>query len=289
MLGYREGLNDDEARSRAAQYTTSIARDVQYLIAQCALNGNSVLKRWKKESKAERSDLLKQAMPNAFPNKWCDAFFHIEYMQAVELESRKHGGMVDTDFTRDWNKRQYRDCFLRPYVDLEASWTPWEKDSTHKWMIIGFPKAILILEGQQKRLGFQKKVPGPQDTWKIEYKEVKQTMVIRPRQKPTTDKISHLFITDRLDYCLCVIVPEHDVRNAFAMLDDHLAENVNNGKRSEVARGAEVLFELLTDLSIVHQMLSMIRLHIPQARKIDLAEAQKVGIGKAWAIFKQAF
>lgn len=119
-FGYREGRNDHEAKSRAAEFTNNIARDLQYLREQCTLNGNSILKRWKKKNKSERTNLLKLAKPNIFSNQWCDSLLHAEYMQAVEVESRKYGGMVDTDFTKGRFKRQYRDRFLLPYVNLEA-------------------------------------------------------------------------------------------------------------------------------------------------------------------------
>ncbi|KAG4438579.1 hypothetical protein IFR05_005954 [Cadophora sp. M221] len=547
-FGYREGLNDHEAKSRAAEFTNNITRDLQYLREQCTLNGNSILKRWKKKSKSERTNLLKLAMPNIFSNQWCDSLLHAEYMQAVEVESRKYGGMVDTDFTKGRYKRKYRERFLLPYVNLEAlttdptkllnllycrtkyspeqwapydnfllngqwwqgafdltynrgcvvmhgvnygTWTQWETVNAHNWSIIGFPKAMLILETQQKLLGFLKEVvgklveglsredsspqsnnfiealeqgpkrlrvgnvqstqfespylnqpfsappifdieallsiaqtrldmhgdhlwllqtdpsfmrryseavlagglsenltkhnkpvyvtnhilqdetwfwswewiveqlqilkkvqirfrdsiqpgyalpkayenslssltaflgeqfrrranfikallpsrPGLRDSWKVEYKQVKQSMIEIPRRKDTTD-IRNLFFDDRLEFCLHSMLfdpddellntgnphstkgPEHQIENAFAMLDAHLANSAKNGKKTEVARIDEILFELLTDLAAVHQILSMVRLHVPRARKIDLTEGQKIGQGRAWRYVEKHF
>ncbi|PVH73888.1 hypothetical protein DL98DRAFT_42131 [Cadophora sp. DSE1049] len=549
-LGYRDGLNDKEAKSRAAEFTISIAQDLQYLKDQCTLNGNSILKRWKKKSMAERSNLLKQAMPNIFPSQWCDALFHTEFTKACEIESRKDPGrMVDSDFTEGRYKRQHRDRFLLPYVNIEAlttdpmkllnllycrtkytpekwapydnfllnsqwwqgafdltynkgclimngskygSWTPWEKQAAHNWSIVGYPKAILILETQQKLLGFLRRVveqlveglsrqdtspqsnhffeileqgpkrlrvgnvqstqfespylnqpfstpplfdidnllsiaktrldmhgdhlwllqtepsfmkryseavlagglgenltkhnkhvytsnhimqdatwfwswewiveqiqqlkgvqmecqgsilpgkalpkkyeetisslaallleqfkrrahyikillplrPGLQDLWKIEYKQVKQTMLMVPQRRDKFDPFKDSFVRDRLDFCLCAVVfdpddellttgnphqtkgPQHDIANAFAMLDEHLAKSAKNGNKAEVARLDGVLLELLTDLSAVHQILSMARIHVPRARKMDLKEAQKIGTGKAWRYTNKHF
>ena len=65
------------------------------------------------------------------------------------------------------------------------------------------------------------------------------------------------------------------------MLDDHLAECAKAGKKDELARLDKVLYDTLTDLSAVHQLLSMIRLRNPPVKQIDLEQAASIGSGKA--------
>lgn len=131
-------------------------------------------------------------------------------------------------------------------------------------------------------------------------------MVEVPQRRERPDSYN-LFFEDRLEFCLHAILfdpddplvitgdphstkgPEHQIANAFVMLDAHLAGSAKYGKKSEVARIDEILFELLTDLAAVHQILSMARLHVPRARKIDLMEAQKIGQGRVWRFVDKHF
>ena len=119
-FGYRYGLSDLEAFVLAAETTRSISQDWQYLKQHCDLNGNSILKRWKKKSKAERSRLLQQVMPDICPHQWPDASIAAEFCLVVQAQCARNGSLVDSNTTLGLHKRQYRDRLLLPYVNLEA-------------------------------------------------------------------------------------------------------------------------------------------------------------------------
>src|SRR4051794_5822199 len=89
--------------------------------------------------------------------------------------------------------------------------------------------------------------------------------------------ISELFESDRLDYCLSVLVsetcpacwkhgidmtPRHGYGTTLAILDGHLAKNAKN--KTEMGKLDKILFNMCSDMAAFDQILSMVRLHRPR-------------------------
>jgi hypothetical protein len=79
MLRYTTALNNKEASEKASILTTSICEDLRYLNEQCALDGNSILKIWKKKGAEGRIALLLQIDLQMYPHNWAEARFDIAY------------------------------------------------------------------------------------------------------------------------------------------------------------------------------------------------------------------
>ena len=74
----------------------------------------------------------------------------------------------------------------------------------------------------------------------------------------------------------------HKASELFAILDDHLTNATKLGKKENVARLDEILCSSYSDLSALHQMLSIVKLHQPRAPILTIDEAKKDQPCKAW-------
>ncbi|KAE9375173.1 hypothetical protein N431DRAFT_555665 [Stipitochalara longipes BDJ] len=133
--------------------------------------------------------------------------------------------------------------------------------------------------------------------WKNEWTQVKQTVGVQRNRREQDSVIPPLFFTDRLDFCLTTMVmdpmaekhpdgmPRHDHSMFFGILDEHLA----NSKKEEFSRLDEVLYAMYSDLSAVHQMLSLIRFRRPYAPRRTLKEVKASETGRAWRYINKDF
>ncbi|KAL5321494.1 hypothetical protein ACEPPN_009453 [Leptodophora sp. 'Broadleaf-Isolate-01'] len=118
---YAEFLPDNEAIVRARAMTTSIAKDWIYLRDQCQLNGNILLKRWKKKGKVGRTELLKDVEPDIYPYQFCDVRLCHEFVQLVKKESRHDGqSLWDPNVNEGHHRRPHRKTLLLPYINVES-------------------------------------------------------------------------------------------------------------------------------------------------------------------------
>jgi len=148
---------------------------------------------------------------------------------------------------------------------------------------------------------------GFENFWKLKYLQFKQTVQIERQMKERHYQTAESFSKDRLYFCISVAAldgerdleengrsaltrgPEFEPANAFAILDDHLAQCAKAGKKDELARMDKILYDILTDLSAVHQLLSMLRLRNPRVQQINLEQAANIGSGKAWRYVSSHF
>ncbi|KAH9214323.1 hypothetical protein DL95DRAFT_503717, partial [Leptodontidium sp. 2 PMI_412] len=190
---YAEFLPDNEAIVRARAMTTSIAKDWIYLRDQCQLNGNILLKRWKKKGKVGRTELLKDVEPDIYPYQFCDVRLCHEFVQlghhrrphrktllfpyinveslAVEPIKLLHLLHNRTKYSPSlWatydnsllDKQWFLGAFTTTYNSgcLSFSgedygrWTVWDTQAAHGGSVVGFPRGILILESQQSLMRF---------------------------------------------------------------------------------------------------------------------------------------
>jgi hypothetical protein len=63
LFGYEAVLSDNEARGKATDLVRRTHANIEYLREQCAANGNTILKRWKKKSGEKRKALLLEIDP----------------------------------------------------------------------------------------------------------------------------------------------------------------------------------------------------------------------------------
>lgn len=111
-------MSDHESNDEASRLTQLAFEDRQYLKHQCELNGNAILKRWRKKSPDERRALLLQVDPKMYPHQWCDAHFELDFHDTEwknYWDSLK--GQRDFEATKGKERRRYRNVCLAPYIN----------------------------------------------------------------------------------------------------------------------------------------------------------------------------
>ena len=149
--------------------------------------------------------------------------------------------------------------------------------------------------------------PGFSAKWEFQYLQRMQTFATTtPIRKDIRDFIE-LFATDPLDFCLSSLAGTlfaqgewtltadkeylwHEPSELFAILDDHLSRAMRLGQKTEVARLDEILYNLYSNLSALHQMLFMVRVHQPRVSTVpSLEDAKKTDSGKAWRYIRAGY
>jgi hypothetical protein len=107
-----------------------------------------------------------------------------------------------------------------------------------------------------------------------------------------------------MDFCLTTMVmdpmvemdadrmPRHDYSMLFAILDEHIKECEKRGKkedREEIGRLDEVLYALYSDLSALHQTLSLLRFRRPHAPRRDLNDVRATESRRGWRYLNKDF
>jgi len=93
---YAESLSDKEAQDEAFRFLRSMSENIQYLKEQCSVNGNTIMKRWRK-SRKKRNSYLISVDPNLYPHEWCNLHF-LKDFQEKKIASNSTGE-VDVDIT----------------------------------------------------------------------------------------------------------------------------------------------------------------------------------------------
>jgi hypothetical protein len=143
--------------------------------------------------------------------------------------------------------------------------------------------------------------PGFRAKWDVQYVQRLQTLVLSQKRKDGGRRdLIELYSDDPLEFCLLtlaftLLVPTkeevdgdteyrfHEPSELFAILDNHLSNAVKLGKKQDIARLDEILYNTYSDLSALHQMLSLVRLHRPRVSSVPTIEdAKKTESGKAW-------
>jgi hypothetical protein len=111
-------LSDGEARETVSKVRQNIFDNVQHLQDQCRLNGNTILKRWKKKTSDERKAVLLEVDRQMYPHQWCDAYFSHEFVPKAKAIAA--GAYSDYDVTIGRDHRPYLNVCLLPYINQEA-------------------------------------------------------------------------------------------------------------------------------------------------------------------------
>lgn len=137
--------------------------------------------------------------------------------------------------------------------------------------------------------------PGFRKKWDVKYFQHLQSMAFAKKRKDNLDMIE-FWDDDPLEFCLLSLASHllmpldemvnededytwHEPSELFALLDDHLSKP---GRKEDIARLDEVLYHNYSDLSAMHQMVTMVRLHRPFVSAPKFEEAAKTQPGKAW-------
>ncbi|KAF4619037.1 hypothetical protein G7Y89_g14810 [Cudoniella acicularis] len=108
------------------------------------------------------------------------------------------------------------------------------------------------------------------------------------------------FFSDHLYWCLTILANAHmenvdiasiwteipsiiyDLAMVFAVLEQHVATCLRDGKSQELARFDPFLYSQYADLAALHQIMVMIRLHRPQYPKVDFDTIKNSETTRAW-------
>jgi hypothetical protein len=149
--------------------------------------------------------------------------------------------------------------------------------------------------------------PGFSAKWKFQYLQQMQTFATTPPVRKDIRDFIELFASDPLDFCLSSLAGTlfaqgewtltadkeylwHEPSEFFAILDDHLSRAMRLGQKTEIARLDEILYNLYSNLSALHQMLFMVRVHQPRvSTSPSLDDAKKTDSGKAWRYIRAGY
>ncbi|TGO17517.1 hypothetical protein BTUL_0017g00980 [Botrytis tulipae] len=99
---------------------------------------------------------------------------------------------------------------------------------------------------------------------------------------------------DRLDFCLALLLldmrPDCKLEDVspltpamiFAMLEEHLAKCDETKNFKELARLDETIYTVISSLAAMHQMLEMVRLHRPRAKKREAENIVELEHSRGW-------
>lgn len=213
---YQREISESAARQSAKEKIRNIERDRAYLKKCCANHGNTILSRWKKKSWDKREACLLAVDPALYPHQWFLPRLTYQYphwkeareyrsawlfpslsVEALKFDTSRFLGLLH-------NRTHYSPEQWAPYDDRQvtAGWeygafdveycghcvimqgprygelTPWERTAAHRWDIVGFPKAQLILQAQESTMSFLRGVveqllegidveqPGASEKWR---------------------------------------------------------------------------------------------------------------------------
>jgi hypothetical protein len=193
---YVKKISEIEAQRIVREYTQSLHCDREYLQRSCASHGDTIVNRWKKKSREKRQDCLLQADPTLYQDQWFIP--RLTYEDPHWKEARKYRNAFLLPYLNVevlkmnpavlfgllYNRTHYSPQDWAPYdsnqlifswaygaFDLEYSGScvvmhglkygelaKWESRPVHRWDIVGFPRARLILEAQAHLMKFLRSI-----------------------------------------------------------------------------------------------------------------------------------
>lgn len=110
---YAVVLSDQEAAAKAQGFVKNMQQNLQYLRHQWERNGQTINKRWVKQSRDKKQAFLLALQPDMYPKQWSEVHFVRDYfpnfakddadMQSLGLKVHPH-----------------RNACLLPYMNLES-------------------------------------------------------------------------------------------------------------------------------------------------------------------------
>lgn len=193
---YERDLPTAKATQIVAKHMEGIQSHRAYLQRMCVFHGNTITNRWRKKSRDKREACLLQADPTMYPQQWflprltyefphwttARAFRKTWLAPYINLEALKSDPARFLSILH--NRSQYSPEQWAPYDNKQIGpgWayggfalehyagcvvmqgpkygqlTKWEKDAAHRFDIIGFPRAQLILEAQENILSLLRNI-----------------------------------------------------------------------------------------------------------------------------------
>ncbi|THV48900.1 hypothetical protein BGAL_0222g00200 [Botrytis galanthina] len=107
------------------------------------------------------------------------------------------------------------------------------------------------------------------------------------------------FSKDRLDFCLTLLIidnrPDCKLEEVspltpamiFAMLEEHLTKCYETKNFKELARLDETVYTVVSSLAAMYQMLEMVRLHRPRAKKREAEDTVELEHSRGWRYVKK--
>ncbi|MCJ1382619.1 hypothetical protein MMC17_005732 [Xylographa soralifera] len=196
LFAYKKFLSNSEASQISSDYVRSIEKDREHITRLCASHGNTILGRWKKKSRDKRQDILLKADSTMYQYQWSQPRLSLQCKQLEELRRYRNAWLLPyinvealrTDPARllsiVHNRIKYSPAEWAPFDSrqLSVAWQSgalavehcssclvmygpkygdivnWEKEAAHRWDVVGFPRARLILEAQARLLGLLRNV-----------------------------------------------------------------------------------------------------------------------------------
>lgn len=193
---YTEALSDAEAIEVLASHANSIRDDLDHLRQSTTRYGDTIMTRWRKRTIDKRAMALARALPGIYPDKWplirttynaktwhdvrkYRAAYLLPYITVEDLKGdvlklfsllhnrTQYGPEEWVSFDRVQTKHgwdsgllaaEFASCCVVMYGANYGSIVPWEAKRAHRWEIVGFPRARLIMEAQSTLLAFLRKL-----------------------------------------------------------------------------------------------------------------------------------
>lgn len=192
QTSYTRLISAEQAKSSLNKNMQTIRSDQNFLRNALQLHGNTILGRWKKRSQEQKTVILQSALPGIETSKW-PAFYHLFRFEGVkeEVELRKTfllPYLSLDDFKSNplrflsllycRTKYESEDWVLFDVRQTKMGWVnglfaidfckdavqmygpnyghlvPWEKNKAHRWEIMGYPRAQLVIEAQSTLMSF---------------------------------------------------------------------------------------------------------------------------------------
>lgn len=124
------------------------------------------------------------------------------------------------------------------------------------------------------------KRPGFRHHWSVSRRDGKSVLL----QRKTPVNTKQAFEKDLLDWCLIQLLGSQEKQTNLnhAMLFAFLQNHLDTSSREEKARVDEILYQKLSDLAAVHEMLASVRLHRPQNTNRTLTEVFETEKREPW-------
>ena len=183
---YRKEISQSEAKLTATARVQSMNENRAYL-KQCLTHGDMIMSRWRKKSRDKRETLLLSVDSTIYSQQWFH--FRLPYSRMSWREARKYRNAwllpylnleslkTDPDrllgllsnrvahspeswapydnkqMTLGWESGAFdldhcESCVIMHGAEYGCT-VAWDKAAAHRWDIVGYPRAILILEAQE--------------------------------------------------------------------------------------------------------------------------------------------
>lgn len=195
---YAGSQSDSDAQDLLTAHVTHIRKDQEYLRDAIFKHGNTIVSRWKKKSISKRVDCLVKALPTLEARRWAILDYHYQIPASKRMENIRNAYLLPYLSLDDLKTNPMRLLSLLHYrakynldewmlFDMKQTKTGWERGRlsamyslrcvvmhgtrygelvdwdgppAHRWDIVGYPRAQIIIEAQHLLFKFLRDVVG---------------------------------------------------------------------------------------------------------------------------------